>query len=76
MTEHELLSEFLSHWPESYHPYDEKRFVRWAIVAHREGRDFPRSDFEGAGLSQKAVDYYQRAFSFVGYTLDVLDEGI
>ncbi len=76
MNENELLAEFLTHWPESYHRYDEIRFVKWAIAAHRQGRKFPMSEFENAGLSERALHYYQTAFSFVGYTLDVLDEGI
>lgn len=70
MSECELLNEFLRHWPESYHPADEKRFVEWAIAAHRCGIDFPLSDFE-AVMPEKAVDYYLNAFRFVGYTLDM-----
>lgn len=72
--ESELLRVFLSHWPESYHPADEKRFVTWAIKAHRHGVGFPRQEFEESGMTEEAVDYYQNAFRFVGYTLDALDE--
>lgn len=68
----ELLAEFLSHWPESYHPCDMERFVRWAIAAHREGRSFPLSAFEEHQMSRRAVDYYQQAFDVVGYTLEAL----
>ena len=74
MNEHELLTEFLTHWPESYHPHDEKRFVRWAIEAHRNESGFPFDKFVEIGLSDRAVDYYRDAFRFVGHTLDVLGE--
>ena len=71
MSENELLDEFLNHWPESFHQADEKRFVEWAIAAHRNGTDFPRSLFEEL-MKRSSVDYYQSAFRFVGYTLDLL----
>lgn len=71
MNTNELLEIFLSHWPESYHEYDQKRFVRWAIAAHREKMSFPLSEFE-ARMSEAAVRYYQAAFDMVGYTLDEL----
>ena len=74
MSEAELLQDFLSHWPESYNDYDEKRLVRWAIEAHRNESGFPLDRFVEAGLSERAIDYYRMAYRFVGHTLDVLDE--
>lgn len=74
MSEKELLDDFLRHSPESFHPFDEKRFVRWAVVAHHNHSDFPRQSFLDAHMKEKTVDYYLNAFRFVGYTLEVLDE--
>lgn len=67
-TANELLQLFLEHWPESYHPCDQKRFVRWAIAAHRQKLSFPLSEFE-ARMNENSVRYYQEAFDMVGYTL-------
>lgn len=73
METHQLLTIFLEHWPESYHKYDQMRFVRWAIAAHREEIPFPLSQFE-SHMDTRAVQYYQAAFDMVGYTLEALDE--
>lgn len=72
MEVNELLELFLSHWAESYHPCDQKRFVRWAIAAHRQGLPFPLSVFRNS-MNERAVIYYQASFDIVGYTLDELD---
>lgn len=74
MNESELLQEFLNSFPESFHQLDEKRFVRWAVAAHRKGIDFPTDLFYKSGMNENNVDYYLDAYRFVGYTLDVLDE--
>lgn len=71
MEANELLELFLSHWAESYHPFDQKRFVRWAIAAHRQNLSFPLSVFQSR-MNERAVIYYQAAFDIVGYTLDEL----
>lgn len=72
MNESLLLEEFLLHG-NGYYPQDKARFMRWALEAHRNGREFPYSEFERR-LSPTAVKYYETAFEFVGLTLQALNE--
>ena len=69
-----LLDEYLSHWPESHNDYDQKRFVRYALEAHRQGEPFPLDTFAEAGVSERATEWCLNAFRVVGYTLEVLGE--
>lgn len=73
MEECELLDEFLGAYPSSFHPKDEDRFVRWAISAQKEKKDFPVERFS-AILRQKDVEFYQEIYRWVGHFLRVLDE--
>lgn len=72
MDVNELSELFLSHWPESYNPHDQRRFVRWAIAAHRRNLEFPLQAFQ-SNMNERAVRHYQAAFDIVGYTLDEID---
>ena len=71
MSEPELLEDFLSHG-NGYYPQDKERFLRWALVAHRFGLEFPGREFESR-LSSAAADYYRTAYEFVGLTLQALN---
>lgn len=71
MNEDELLDEFLRHG-NNYYPQDKAKFLRWAIVAHRNGSDYP-FDLIERRLSHEAAKYYSAAFEFVGLTANALD---
>lgn len=70
----ELFNDFITHWPESYHDLDEKRFIRWAILAQRENQEFPETRFTEAGLNDDVINHYLNIYRIVGQTLDVLGE--
>ncbi|MCI9055561.1 MAG: hypothetical protein HFJ87_10555 [Muribaculaceae bacterium] len=69
-----LLKNYLDHWPGSHNDYDQKRFVRYAIAAHRNGEAFPMDEFVKAKVSERAMEWCLAAFRAVGYTLEVLGE--
>lgn len=73
MDANELLELYLSEFPASAHPCDMKRFVRWAIAAHRSELSFPERKFRER-MDDEDVRYFHIAFDVVGYTLAGLDE--
>ena len=67
-----LLNVFFDHFPESYHPKDQERFVQWAIEAHRHGLPFPFQEFLEREIPDHIIRHYETGFLYVGYTLAAL----
>lgn len=71
MSEQELLEDFIRHG-NGYYPEDKARFLRWALVAYRNGSEYPAKELGKRGLSRIAVEYYRTAYEFVGLTADAV----
>lgn len=70
----ELKEIWLSAFPDSAHPLDQKRFIRYAIALARENGGLNHEEMESRGISPQKVQEYQRQYEFLRDVLSVLDE--
>ena len=70
----ELKEQWLSAFPDSTHPLDIKRFIRYAIALARENGELDLAEMESRGISRPRREEYQRQYEFLRLVLDVLDE--
>lgn len=70
----ELKEQWLSAFPDSTHPLDIKRFIRYAIALARENGELDHVEMESRGISRPRREEYQRQYEFLRLVLDVLGE--
>ena len=70
----ELKESWLSAFPDSTHPIDTKRFIRYAIKLARENRALDLSEMEIRCISTHRREEYQRQYEFLRDVLEVLGE--
>lgn len=70
----ELKESWLSAFPDSTHPIDTKRFIRYAIELARMNGALDHSEMESRGISPRRREEYQRQYEFLRDVLEVLDE--
>lgn len=70
----ELKEIWLSAFPDSTHPLDLRRFIRYAIALAREDGALDHQEMAARGISEKRIQDYQRQYEFLREVLTVLDE--
>lgn len=70
----ELKKLWLSAYPDSHHPLDEKRFIRYAIALAKTNGGLDHAEMASHGISQPRIEEFQRNYEFLRVVLDVLDE--
>lgn len=70
----ELKEQWLSAFPESSHPCDTKRFIRYAVELAKTGGSLDHAEMESRGISPHRIEEYQRQYEFLRDVLEVLDE--
>jgi hypothetical protein len=70
----ELKESWLSAFPDSTHPIDTKRFIRYAIELARVNGALDHSEMESRGISLHRREEYQRQYEFLRDVLEVLGE--
>ena len=70
----ELKESWLSAFPDSTHPIDTKRFIRYAVELARADGALDHSEMEIRGISPRRREEYQRQYEFLRDVLEVLDE--
>ena len=70
----ELKEQWLSAFPESSHPCDTKRFIRYAIELAKVNGSLDHAEMEARGISPHRIEEYQRQYEFLRDVLAVLDE--
>lgn len=70
----ELKESWLSAFPDSTHPIDTVRFIRYAIELARMNGALDHSEMESRGISPRRREEYQRQYEFLRDVLEVLDE--
>lgn len=73
-TQRVLKEIWLSAFPDSTHPLDIKRFIRYAVELAKENGTLDHSEMESRGVSPHRREEYQRQYEFLRYVLEVLDE--
>ncbi len=69
----ELKEQWLSAFPNSAHPLDIKRFVRYAVELAKLNGQLDLAEMESRGISRPRREEYQRQYEFLRLVLDVLD---
>lgn len=70
----ELKEQWLSAHPDSTHPLDLRRFIRYAVALARVDGGLDHTEMERRGISEKRIEEYQRQYEFLREVLVVLDE--
>lgn len=70
----ELKETWLSAFPDSTHPLDIKRFIRYAVELAKVDGTLDHSEMESRGINPHRREEYQRQYEFLRYVLEVLDE--
>lgn len=70
----EVKELWLSAFPESSHPLDTKRFIRYAIELAKVNGSLDHAEMEARGISPHRIEEYQRQYEFLRDVLAVLDE--
>lgn len=70
----ELKEQWLSMFPDSTHPCDTKRFIRYAIELAKVKGSLDYTEMEARGISPHRIEEYQRQYEFLRDVLEVLDE--
>lgn len=65
MNENDLLKLFLGGFPNSDHPYDRERFLKYAITCIRNNHNLDLSALRNKGLSEERIEEYQIAFEWI-----------
>lgn len=70
----ELKDKWLGAFPDSAHPLDRKRFIRYAIALARADGSLDTDEMEQRGISSESIQEYRSQYEFLRDVLDVLDE--
>lgn len=70
----DLKEAWLSAFPDSTHPNDAERFIRYAIALARENGSLDLEEMKSRGISDKRIRDYQRNYEFLRDVLIVLDK--
>ena len=70
----ELKEQWLSAHPDSTHPLDLRRFIRYAVALASVDGGLDHTEMERRGISEKRIEEYQRQYEFLREVLVVLDE--
>lgn len=70
----ELKEQWLSTFPDSVHPNDTKRFIRYAIELAKANESLDHAEMENRGITPHRIEEYQRQYEFLRDVLEVLDE--
>lgn len=70
----ELKEQWLSAFPDSTHPLDLRRFIRYAVALARVNGGLDHTEMERSGISEERREEYQRQYEFLREVLAVLDE--
>lgn len=70
----ELKEQWLSEHPDSTHPLDLRRFIRYAVALAKVYGGLDHAEMERRGISEERREEYQRQYEFLREVLVVLDE--
>lgn len=70
----ELKEQWLSAHPDSTHPLDLRRFIRYAVALASVDGGLDHTEMAYHGISEKRIEEYQRQYEFLREVLVVLDE--
>jgi hypothetical protein len=70
----ELKNKWLSGFPHSAHPIDERRFIKYAIAMARENRSLNHDELTARGFSADEINSLQLKYEFLREVLLVLDD--
>lgn len=70
----ELKEQWLSAFPDSAHPLDMRRFIRYAIALAKENGTLDHIEMTRRGISSQRTEDYQRYYEFLREVLLVLDD--
>lgn len=71
----ETLDSFLGRFPNSAHPLDRKRFIKYAFEAARAGKTLDEDAFRKAGITEENIRRYLEAYSLIRDIQLMLDQG-
>mgnify|MGYP003303091906 CR=1 FL=1 len=71
----DLLNDFLRHFPNSTHPCDTKRFIKYAFEAARAEKALDVEAFRKAGVTEKNISRYLDYYSLIRDIQVMLDSG-
>lgn len=72
MNENELLESFLKLFPETLHPCDRERFLKYAIACTRNDHNLDLDALRNRGVSDERIKEYQIAFEWIKDTCNFL----
>ena len=67
-----LLKIFLGAFPNSTHPFDQERFLKYAIACAIEGRTIDSQTMLDAGVFPENVERYEVAYSWIRNTVEFI----
>lgn len=71
----ETLDLFLGGFPNSAHPLDRKRFIKYAFESARAELPLDEDAFRKAGVSEENIKRYLEAYSWIRDIRAMLDSG-
>ena len=72
MSREELFDAFMGGFPESSHPFDRTRFVRYAIQCAKDEWTIDEDGMRSKGLSEDKIEEYSKAYSWISQTIDLI----
>lgn len=69
------LEMFLREFPDSTHPFDRKRFIKYAFDAARAEKALNEEAFRKAGVSEENISLYLEVYSWIRDIQEMLDQG-
>lgn len=69
------LEMFLREFPDSTHPFDRKRSIKYALDAARAEKDLNEEAFRKAGVSEENISLYLEVYSWIRDIQEMLDQG-
>lgn len=73
-TKEELLNDFLNGHPNSSHPFDTERFVRYAIQCAKGNASIDTNTMLNRGVESDYLEKYETAYSWIKTTVEILFE--
>ena len=74
MKRDELFEQFMRLFPESSHPLDHARFIRYAIQCAKDEWSIDEEGMRARGLSEEKISDYCSAYSWIRQTVDLIKE--
>lgn len=72
MNEKDLLKSFLNGFPNSDHPFDRRRFAKYAISCIENNHELDVKALRDSGLTDERIEEYSIAFSWIRDAYDCL----